>query len=108
MVSRPDGLAWPPSLAHPYATAIGVMVRCIALCRFQSTSTGASKCRCRNWDQEILFLRDITDGLSHTVSYPPRTELERFVTMQRVSDEYDRTTRRVHVYLPTVSRDGFR
>jgi hypothetical protein len=46
-----------------------------------------------NWDREILFLRDIADGVADGVANPPRPDLVQFVTMQRLSRVYDDTMR---------------
>jgi hypothetical protein len=42
-----------------------------------------------NWNQEILFILDIADGLADGVANPPRPDRVRFVTMQELSAIYD-------------------
>ena len=43
-----------------------------------------------NWEQEILFILDIADGVADGVANEPRPDLVQFVTMQELSAIYDR------------------
>jgi hypothetical protein len=42
-----------------------------------------------NWDQAVLFYRDVADGEADGVVEEPRPDLARFVTMQELSEIYD-------------------
>jgi len=42
-----------------------------------------------NWDKEILFLKDIADGVADGIANEPRPDLVQFVTMQELSNIYN-------------------
>jgi len=42
-----------------------------------------------NWDKEILFLKDIADGVADGIANDPRPDLVKFVTMQELSNIFN-------------------
>jgi hypothetical protein len=46
-----------------------------------------------NWDKEAFFIRDIADGVADGVPNRPRPDLIRFVTMQELSNIYNRSAK---------------